>query len=219
MNIPNKLTITLTDSEKVNIAGWVQHYRANPQYVGVTSGNWNNGNPDYQSRIVLEAQTRARFEEIAAQFPEAAAPGEVMTDIVHYVGQWDDSKRHEMPVMATNCCALRVDVPDGIGPLAQWGYVSVYEYRGEPAMREMTISRTPGDFRAVGQGPLVVTGGTSASVIINVRPDAEGMDADGERVWLQAGQTYYINARTSARYGGRNCPAAMEFMRPRSAPT
>lgn len=68
-----KLSIDLSAKEEANIRAWVAYMRAHPEYVGVASGNWNNGTPDYQTRLVLEEQTRARFDEIAAQFDAPAA--------------------------------------------------------------------------------------------------------------------------------------------------
>lgn len=63
-----KLTITLSTLEENNMRGWVNYLVANPQYIGVAGRMSASGVIDVQTRLVLEEQTRARFEEIAAQF-------------------------------------------------------------------------------------------------------------------------------------------------------
>lgn len=62
------LTIPLSPEMEANIRAWVAYYKAHPEYIGVPSGLWNGGQPTYQSRIVIQDQTRELFEAIAAQF-------------------------------------------------------------------------------------------------------------------------------------------------------
>lgn len=64
-----RITLDLTQSEYNDVWGWVNYYRAHPQYVGVPTGDWNNGAPTYQSAIVLSDTTKARFDQLSAQFP------------------------------------------------------------------------------------------------------------------------------------------------------
>lgn len=80
MSAPSKLTITLSQKEKDDIGNWVAKYRAHPELIGTTR---EGGGSDWQTRIVLDEQTRARFEEIAAQFsadvvtPPVDGPGDL----------------------------------------------------------------------------------------------------------------------------------------------
>jgi hypothetical protein len=69
-----KLTITLSPIEEANLRAWVQWYQQHPEAVGKPSGAWNGGKPDYQTRVVLEEQTRERYDEIAAQFAGGGSP-------------------------------------------------------------------------------------------------------------------------------------------------
>jgi len=61
------LEITLSATEEANIRAWQAYLAAHPEYIGKTTGDWIPGAPTYQTKIVLEEQTRARYDEIAAQ--------------------------------------------------------------------------------------------------------------------------------------------------------
>lgn len=64
------ITLTLNDQEVADIGGWINYYDEHPQYIGVipTPGV---SPPDGQTKIVLEDQTRARYDELKAQFEPA----------------------------------------------------------------------------------------------------------------------------------------------------
>lgn len=76
MSAPDKLSITLSAKEKADIGNWVRFLVARSDLVGKTSADvggtyvpFDGGLvPGWQTRIVLDAQTRERFAEIAAQF-------------------------------------------------------------------------------------------------------------------------------------------------------
>lgn len=51
-----KLTVTLSPTEQANIHGWVNLGKADPAFA------------DHPYRIVLSERTRARYDEVAAQF-------------------------------------------------------------------------------------------------------------------------------------------------------
>jgi len=63
-----RIYVDLTDEEDGNVAGWVNRLRQHPEWVGKTSGDPNAYPPDWQTKIVLVDQSRARFEQIDAQF-------------------------------------------------------------------------------------------------------------------------------------------------------
>lgn len=62
-----KLEITLSATEQANIRAWQSYLASHPEYIGKTTGDWIPGAPTYQTKIILEEQTRERYEEIAAQ--------------------------------------------------------------------------------------------------------------------------------------------------------
>lgn len=63
-----KLTIDLSPIEESNIRGWVNKGKAEPDFAA------------HPYRLVLEERTRARFDQIAAQFADAPVPGPTPTD-------------------------------------------------------------------------------------------------------------------------------------------
>lgn len=95
MNAPDKLTITLSPQEKTDIAGWVNFLRANPQYIGVPRPAdplpppLPGGGFPWQTRIVLAEQTRARFDEITAQFVSAPPAPPPSPDPLGPLGRFD----------------------------------------------------------------------------------------------------------------------------------
>jgi len=68
------LTVTLPPGSKEynDVLAWRNYYRDHPEYIGIATGQWNDGKPNYQTRIVLEDQTRERFNQIDAQFANPA---------------------------------------------------------------------------------------------------------------------------------------------------
>jgi hypothetical protein len=84
------ITLQLTDAEDAAIAGWVNYYRANPQFVGVPPPPNPTQPPHYQSRIVLDSTQVARYNELNAQFP-VNPPADQFADLKwrqKYVGSW-----------------------------------------------------------------------------------------------------------------------------------
>lgn len=74
-----KLTLTLSPAEQTAIAGWAKFYADHPQYIGVprpdpAPGPLPGGGFPWQTRIVLDDMSRARYEEIAAQFGVSTDP-------------------------------------------------------------------------------------------------------------------------------------------------
>lgn len=174
MNVPNKLTITLTESEKGNIGGWVNFLASNPQFIGVPGrGDPNNPNRPitWQTRIVLEDQSRARFEEIAAQFgvsitsPPVVTPPATGSKGSDYPGfpdwpiemltpMWGGTRRSgdqgETAGPWYNPRAISVipivipSTPKAYGnPILSMG---IAEYRSPPSYKISSLSRIPGDF-------------------------------------------------------------------------
>ena len=85
---------------------------------------------------------------------------------------------------------VQVAMPATPASYANVGYTSFAEYNGPPALRQMTLSTQPCDFRASdptgATGPLASTDGTVPLIYWNV-----GVAP----VSLVAGQTYYFNVR------------------------
>lgn len=79
------------------------------------------------------------------------------------------------------CFRLVIDA----GPKANAGYASIYEFGGEPLLRQCTLSRVPGDFRPIdvtgSNGPYDAGQGVQCSMIFNPPPG-----------------TYFFNVRTTA---------------------
>lgn len=110
-----KLSITLSAQEAANIADWVRGLRARPEWIGKT-GNFEPGKPqEYQRRIVLEDQTRERFDEIAQQVDAWAAPVSIVpfepnansTPYRHY-GVMHPGVIYSFPIVGAQRCDIAV---------------------------------------------------------------------------------------------------------------
>lgn len=120
---------------------------------------------------------------------------------------WGDGTRHpfdEGTFGNNSVIVMALTVPPNITSLSSPGYTTMYEYRGAPTIRLMTVSKSPCDFReqdaSGANGPYFSTGGVVASIIWNVGPGAD--------VALQPGQTYYFNFKNYNCTGV--CNAAIE---------
>lgn len=86
------ITLDLNQNEYNDVWGWVNYYRAHPQFIGVPDGEWHDGNPDYQTKIVLSDSTRARFDQLNAQFPGSGGapvpPGDPLARVKSAPSQW-----------------------------------------------------------------------------------------------------------------------------------
>lgn len=96
MQIPDKVTLTPSAAEKAALAAWVAFYRKNPQYIGVPRpANAESipalpgGGFPWQTRIVFDAMTRERFDELSAQFPEDAPAPAPIVDPLGPLGRFD----------------------------------------------------------------------------------------------------------------------------------
>lgn len=200
-----KLTITLTPQEEANINGWVNFYLANPHLIGKKSTPGLSP-VDGQTRIVLEDQTRARFDEIAAQFP-AVAPAPTPTPVptpapnpndgfnppagtFTMPGSYDSEMTREMPqdrerqVQPTEVFVMPCRLPAAFGSKLTFD-MAIAEFRSPPAFMQASLSRTPGDFTNVfARGE-----GTSVICIIN----------DVTAVGLKPNDVVYFNVRMWSR--------------------
>jgi hypothetical protein len=104
---------------------------------------------------------------------------------------------------------VRMVVPSTPASYAAAGYTTFAEFNGPPALRHMTLSSTPCDFRSPdpsgANGPFVATQGTSTLINWNV---------GAPPVSLVAGSVYYFNARNLS-CGQDFCEAATETIWPR----
>lgn len=167
-----RISLQLNDVEDGNINGWVNWLRANPQYIGVYGRAPQPVLPPgfqitWQTRIVLEDQTRARFEELAAQFPVYGTPPPpppppVVVDprIPTEIDMRDEFTRETrgdpnhpdqnvlvVQMWRTLVLVIPFRIPLPPYPTNQLNFgPSICEYGSPPTFRQSTVSRTPGDF-------------------------------------------------------------------------
>jgi hypothetical protein len=98
------------------------------------------------------------------------------------------------PLKSGGVAVIAIVIPSTISPAA-WGRLQWAEYVDPRGDRQVTLSRSPCDFRGVDasgvNGPLVVTGGVSGDVYYNLGAARFGYP-EGH---VSAGQTYYVNMR------------------------
>jgi hypothetical protein len=119
-------------------------------------------------------------------------------DVVQTVVPWGSSPtiytKDFGPLKSGGIAVVAVVVPSTIKPGA-WGRLQWAEYIDPRGNRQVTLSRSPCDFRGMdpsGQnGPLVSTGGVSGDIYWNLGNPRPGFP-EGHVV---AGQTYYVNLR------------------------
>jgi hypothetical protein len=120
---------------------------------------------------------------------------------------WGQPFKLPIPYFVDQVLAFEFDIPAG-PPLAVGGYCTVYEYQGEPYLRQVTLSRTPGDFRPVdpsgANGPFDAGAGVQASVYWN----------RGNPPLALAPGRYYFNARNDST-PPESRPAAVETLWPK----
>lgn len=206
------LTITLSEFEKSNMGGWVNFLLANPQYIGKTKLDGlpprEDGIAPWQTRIVLEEQTRERFEQIARQFgvslpPVVVPPAEAhdfcdINEDIRWTIPFGDFSRYctrDVRDFRYNRVCASITLPGSVAaPFTFPGYVSLAEFDGSPTMRHMTLSRHACDFRPVDptgvNGPLASSYGKQATIYFN----AFDTNIQGGAK-LIPGQPYFVNVR------------------------
>lgn len=129
-----RLYIDLSPAEEANIAGWVNKGLSDPGFAA------------YPWRIVLEERTRARFDQIAAQFAVVAPPpvGGPEGDI-----RYGDTSRHEFDATTKEVLSwsFRVPVmpPGGWpGPNGAAMRLSLATYGGTDVLRRTCVSLVKG---------------------------------------------------------------------------
>lgn len=136
-----RVTLDLNQNEYNNVWGWVNYYRKNPQYIGVPTGEWHDGHPDYQTKIVLEDQTRARFDQLSAQFPSdvPVPPVDQFADLKlrQKVGSWAAFQ----PQFFVESNALKVAYPQLVRSIEQ-----ANAYYGPGGFGNVTGTRLGNDF-------------------------------------------------------------------------
>lgn len=124
---------------------------------------------------------------------------------------WGDSRRVELPAFGELPVVVTLAVPDDAPTSRTLGTIRLYEYRGDPARKQLTIGKHACDFRdaldSVGEsGPMVNVGGMTASAGFGV---SFGGSEDAR---LQAGGTHYLSMRSLV---AGTWPAAYEIQWPR----
>lgn len=123
-----------------------------------------------------------------------------------------DYKRRELPDFSSQVVHVAFSLPAGAAPYTVSGNVAVYEFRGPPKTRIVSLTREPGDPGAADQSrALFSTGGKTSHIEINAGP-AESVSYGGT-VTLLPGVTYYFNVRNFKSLD-QNQPAAVEIIWP-----
>jgi hypothetical protein len=120
------------------------------------------------------------------------------TDVVRTAVPWGSSPtiytKDFGPLKADGVAVVAIIIPSNISPSA-WGRLQWAEYVDPRGDRQVTLSRSPCDFRGPDpsgiNGPLVMTGGVSGDVYWNLAAARFGYP-EGH---VLAGQTYYVNLR------------------------
>lgn len=98
---------------------------------------------------------------------------------------------------------IKITVPAGL-PSSTWGSVTIGEFDGPPTYRQLTLSKSPCDFRSQVDpnnvnGPMAFTGGNSTTVYFTLGTPSAGYPEGA----VKAGETFYINARNWDPFNNR----------------
>mgnify|MGYP000875059534 CR=1 FL=1 len=194
-----KIFITLTDSEAASIAGWVNFYRSNPQFIGVPRPlnvdavkPLPDGHMPWQTRIVLDDMSRSRFEEISSQFLSSENIQESNSNIIKSSLKWGERAYIETNSLGgfRGNTILVIDFQTSTNSYLQPGRAQFGELYDGPTFRQMTLSKTPADFRTIDptgiNGPVAISNGTSTFMTWNV---------GNSPLSLEPNQKYYFNIR------------------------
>lgn len=129
-----KLTITLSDTERDNIHGWVNYY-AEPAHAA------ERDNP---TRIVLEERTRARLDEITAQF--TAAPVNIEAEVPL------NGSRVVRDYAPGYIRAFPFRIPDNLADPTFNGAIA--EYQTNPTIWMIAASKVAGDMAGAASGQM-----------------------------------------------------------------
>lgn len=135
-----KLSVELTQKEFDDLKGWVALYRAHPELIGIPNTTWP---PNGQTRIVLDSHTRQRFDEIAAQIEgTGVAP---YNWPIAMLPQWTGEQRVFVDPRRINVVAIVIPTTPAeyTEPALS---ISVAQHGSSPSFKQVSLSRTPGDF-------------------------------------------------------------------------
>ncbi len=144
--------------------------------------------------------------------PDSAGGGTIITPTLKTAIGWSDIA----PIKTTSfvcetVMAIQFVVPGNATHQAVAGFAVLSEYNGPITARQMTLSTTAGDFRALDptgvNGPFAVSNGTIVTVAFNIGvTPSSGQIGDVPPAPLVAGQAYYVNIRNfSIDVGGPAC--------------
>lgn len=183
-----RLFVDLSAQEESDLHGWVNMGLADPSFA------------DHPYRIVLSERTRARFEQIAAQFaspptgPVTPPPptGEVDVQGIYHP--------YDAPVVFTlapgHIVAFPLAVPGGVYATTNELYASAAEYSSDPALLQAAINITAGDLTGFSQG-------AQATVSCVVKPDNK----------IKPGSIAYYNVRLAEGFPLTRCRFSAGFPR------
>jgi len=163
-----------------------------------TSNTAGMQNYSVQATNVIGTSTAAT---VAVTWQQSIGPSDYCAsykDVVRTSVAWGSSPtiytKDFGPLKADGVAVVASVIPSTIAPNA-WGRLQWAEYVDPRGDRQVSLSRSPCDFRAPDpsgvNGPLVVTGGVSGDVYYNLAAARFGYP-EGH---VTAGQTYYVNLR------------------------
>lgn len=169
-----KLFITLSPEEVFNFKEWVKMGKADPAFAA------------HPWKVVLQERTQARFDEIAPQFDapvQAGAPTTVDLRNEFTAAEKDSDGQNNRVVNCwpSSVLVIPLRVPAGPFPVSNIFGCSIAEYGSPPAIRQMTLTRKPGDFSEWPRADSAFSVGNQASISVSVGPG--GLFAAGELVY------------------------------------
>ena len=187
-------------------------------FAAMVAGDWALAQERYEANPAATSNTMGAVRYWRDQFDPGGTPptGDVIVVDIPWnapatenpkppqsgtAGWFTEYARTTLPQFAAEVYAFRFTVPEG-GPYPNAGNFSVFEYNGQPALRQSSISWEPGDFvNTIG----AVSQGAQSTQIVNRGPQV------GAGV-LPAG-TYYFNVKNANPE--TNSPAMVEMLWPR----
>lgn len=162
--------------------------------------SFNAGTQSYSVQATNVVGTSAAAS-VSVQWQQSSAPPDFCgnyQDVVRTAVPWGSSPtiytKDFGPLKAGGIAVVAIVIPSSISAAA-WGRLQWAEYVDPRGDRQVTLSRSPCDFRGTDpsgvNGPLVVTGGVSGDVYWNLGAARFGYP-EGH---VSAGQTYYVNLR------------------------
>ena len=191
------ITLTATCTNSPTTYAWT-NCSSTTSTCQATSNTAGTQNYSVQATNVVGTSTAAAT---SVTWQQSSAPPDFCgnyKDVVQTAVPWGSSPtiytKDFGPMKAGGVAVVAIYIPTSL-PSTAWGRLQWAEYVDPRGDRQVTLSRSPCDFRGVdasgANGPLVVTGGVSGDVYYNLAAARFGYP-EGK---VTAGQTYYVNLR------------------------